>query len=401
MHLTDMLSGSHKKGLIAEQQAGLSELIAGEGVTFLKAAIEINHRALEISDQKDMIALERELRTHFKNYMDTIQAHTQAFEDSEDKSLKRGAGGKLRREIDEEIKRLRPLFENFMHRYALTSMHVDRAIGRVRGDVQGLLKEMSYKTGRPDQKIDDPTLMLVKRSYEQKNKIYDKKEKILSKQDVLMQLDEHFAQLSKSLHPVIGFFTSRTHLSRFKGALRHKNFSRAQEIYAYWASFKSLFGLGQRSIDKTKYHARAILDLIENNQEALESGDTITLASNELNLLLVIMQEEEKHIARFLDKYALAAVLRCYRNLLKVRFRMSKMKRLQELVELYTQLLVLQYTPALEEIDIQRARAYVLLPITASLVQDMPALPDLFNKLDVAIEPLEFHVSMAKRYYLN
>ncbi len=388
----------------AEKMEPLGEVgqaLAREGASFLKSVIVLSKKAHATTDTKELLALERDLRRAHKTYLENIETHINHHHKTTQKFLKRGGKEKSHREMNEEIKRLRPLLENYIYRHAMTAMHLERVITQNRRHIKKILKDMAYKTGRPDQKVDDPTLLLVKRSYEQKNKLSEKRQKIVERQDLLEQLDEHFVQLAKYLHPVIGFFTSKSQLSKFRGALRYKNFAKAHAIYEEWTSYKSLFGLGRRSIEKTKYHAKAILDLVAAHQDQLESSGMITLSGTETGLMLAVIQEEEKNIARFLDKYALASVLYCYRNVLRLNFRLSRMKTIQEIIELHTKMILLQNITTLDDLQVARARENTLLPISTVLVQDLPVLPDLFNKLETMLEPLTFHVSMAQKYYLS
>ncbi len=330
----------------------------------------------------DMIALEKELRTVFREYYrqtgSWLFEQEMLFADRQTVSAWRFHAIKAR---DQLIP-----FQKQLQRYVLCYMHLNRALVRSRIEIENISKLYPLEETRTRLRVTDATGMLVARAFRQKKIMMDKRTRLTALAHVLEELEASFSTLRADLYMILPAASVERAYIAFRAALRQGNFDEAGRMAHEWTEQKNILNpTGQKIVHIT---TEKILSLMTRHADGLKVQDGYMLEPSDIALLFSFLKADEARVDTFLRKYMLPFMTHKLKQLLATAYRLGRIGSLEGLLVLHARLLGGLARPMDDMAQIKRYEEEVVARASFLVKNGFPDLSHIFNESEVIFEQI-------------
>lgn len=278
-----------------------------------------------------------------------------------------------------------PLFEKQFYRYALCYMELNRALIRTRAKIAHFAKDQTLDMEDKSMAVNHGTGVLLSRAHAEMADLQKKRKKLEDMKILLQDSDPLMEELGAALPGVLGSEGDHQ-LTLFKGALRRREFSRAEKIVKDWRS------------DRLRATGAFLVSLFSQKAADLGLQGILVLHSGELTLPSTILRSDEKKVEAFLEKFNVPYMLFQYRVLLNLGYMLGKIGSIEALIIQHAKMASLAVRPQSDADLAYKQQQTVLMPVRTLMETRFRTLGPIFNEMETTLATLERFFSQTRDY---
>lgn len=275
-----------------------------------------------------------------------------------------------------EARAILPSFEKQFTRYALCYLELNRVLIQMRASLADIARDYNVNDMAKHLKINHATGALLQRAHRERKIIMEKRLRLDRVRTLLQHFDPLMELLGADLPRLLGQERGDHELTRFKGALRKKNFTQARIVLSGWPH------------GWLKETASTVLAMAQQHAQELQAQDGIMLHSGELTLITMFLSADESRINQFMTKYNIPYMVFKYQNLIHQGYLLGRIGSIEALIIQHAKLLSVAVRPQ-SDTDAAKAQEQAVLVPARALQGRFKGLGAIFDEMETTLAILE------------
>lgn len=337
--------------------------------------------AEKTSNASELIAHEKHLRSLCQSYF----AQVNDWRIEEEDRFESQPACEISSENMKEATVALPAFEKQFFRYLLCYMELNRALIRARARISHFAKDHNIDAYKDSLAVNHGTGLMLDQAHRDAAILQRKRLHIEQIRRVLQPTDPLMEELGAML-PQIMNVEGDHQLTLLKGALRRREFARAQDIVSKWPT------------ECLRVAGQSIVASMHRNVKTISLGESMVLHSGELSLISATLNSDEAKAHAFLVKYNVPYMVFQYKALLHLGYLLGRVGSIEGLIIQHAKLASMSVRPHIDPDYAKNQQQALLLPVRSLFKTGFGSLGQIFGDMERTLAVLDKYISQTQKY---